>query len=125
MDNISPRKKQTRKRGKRMRKQRTKSKRYQGIFMSIILLLGTFLPLMGAQRVEAATVTGIAEHIVISQVYGGGGNAGATYTHDFIELYNPTDKDVRARRMVCSIRKRGWIWLVFSTIRGNNTCRNY
>lgn len=28
--------------------------------------------------------------LVISEVYGGGGNAGATYTHDFIELYNPT-----------------------------------
>ena len=26
--------------------------------------------------------------IVISQVYGGGGNAGATFTHDFIELFN-------------------------------------
>jgi predicted extracellular nuclease len=26
--------------------------------------------------------------VVISQVYGGGGNAGAQYTHDFIELYN-------------------------------------
>jgi predicted extracellular nuclease len=26
--------------------------------------------------------------IVISQVYGGGGNAGATYTNDFIELFN-------------------------------------
>jgi len=26
--------------------------------------------------------------IVISQVYGGGGNSGATYTHDFIELFN-------------------------------------
>jgi len=26
--------------------------------------------------------------IVISQVYGGGGNSGATYTNDFIELYN-------------------------------------
>jgi hypothetical protein len=26
--------------------------------------------------------------LVISQVYGGGGNAGATYTHDFIELFN-------------------------------------
>lgn len=26
--------------------------------------------------------------VVISQVYGGGGNSGATYTHDFIELYN-------------------------------------
>ena len=26
--------------------------------------------------------------VVISQVYGGGGNAGAAYTHDFIELFN-------------------------------------
>ena len=26
--------------------------------------------------------------VTISQVYGGGGNTGATYTHDFIELYN-------------------------------------
>jgi hypothetical protein len=26
--------------------------------------------------------------VVISQVYGGGGNLGATYTHDFIELFN-------------------------------------
>ncbi len=26
--------------------------------------------------------------LVISQVYGGGGNTGATYTNDFIELYN-------------------------------------
>jgi DNA/RNA endonuclease G (NUC1) len=29
------------------------------------------------------------DHIVISQVYGGGGNGGATYQHDFVELYNP------------------------------------
>ena len=27
--------------------------------------------------------------VVISQVYGGGGNAGATLTNDFIELFNP------------------------------------
>jgi hypothetical protein len=27
-------------------------------------------------------------NIVVSQVYGGGGNTGATYTHDFIELFN-------------------------------------
>jgi len=26
--------------------------------------------------------------VVISEVYGGGGNSGATFTHDFIELYN-------------------------------------
>lgn len=31
---------------------------------------------------------GARAQVVISQVYGGGGNAGATYTHDFIELFN-------------------------------------
>ena len=30
------------------------------------------------------------DHLVISQLYGGGGNSGATFTHDFIEIYNPT-----------------------------------
>jgi len=30
----------------------------------------------------------LSPDIVISQVYGGGGNAGAVYTHDFIELFN-------------------------------------
>jgi predicted extracellular nuclease len=32
--------------------------------------------------------------LVISQVYGGGGNSGATYTHDFVELYNPSGSAV-------------------------------
>ena len=32
--------------------------------------------------------------LVISQVYGGGGNSGASHTHDFIELYNPSSADV-------------------------------
>lgn len=30
----------------------------------------------------------VSPDVVISQVYGGGGNAGATYKNDFIELYN-------------------------------------
>jgi DNA/RNA endonuclease G (NUC1) len=30
------------------------------------------------------------DHLVISQLYGGGGNSGATLTNDYIELYNPT-----------------------------------
>ena len=30
----------------------------------------------------------ISPDVVISQVYGGGGNTGATFTNDFIELYN-------------------------------------
>jgi len=32
--------------------------------------------------------------LVISQVYGGGGNSGALYTNDFIELFNPTASSV-------------------------------
>ncbi|TCN00981.1 CARDB protein [Paenibacillus sp. BK033] len=47
---------------------------------------------VGVPRAQAAA--GIADHVVISQVYGAGGNSGATYSNDFIELYNPTNSDV-------------------------------
>gem|GEM_PF-6899060 len=32
--------------------------------------------------------------VIISQAYGGGGNSGAKYKNDFIELYNTTDEDI-------------------------------
>lgn len=48
------------------------------IFALIFLRLGPGQP--SAQAVSA--------NIVISQVYGGGGNSGATYKNDFIELFN-------------------------------------
>ncbi len=35
-------------------------------------------------------VGGICHAQVISEVYGGGGNSGAPYLNDFVELYNPT-----------------------------------
>ena len=31
-----------------------------------------------------------ANHLIISQLYGGGGNGGSVYSNDFVELYNPT-----------------------------------
>lgn len=37
----------------------------------------------------APSATGAGGGVVISQVYGGGGNAGATYANDFVELFNP------------------------------------
>lgn len=46
---------------------------------SRILITGLLLAL-GASAAQA--------QVVISQVYGGGGNSGATYTNDFIELFN-------------------------------------
>ena len=43
----------------------------------------------GGTAVSSGTFTITAGGgLVISQVYGGGGNSGATYTNDFIELYN-------------------------------------
>lgn len=49
------------------------------------LVTGTLaLMFMG---LAAESVQALSSDIVISQVYGGGGNSGATLTHDFIELF--------------------------------------
>ena len=42
----------------------------------------------GSLSLRPAPVLAVSPTVVISQVYGGGGNSGATYTHDFIELFN-------------------------------------
>jgi hypothetical protein len=46
--------------------------------VATILALALLIPFQGS-----------AALIAISQVYGGGGNSGATLTNDFVELYNP------------------------------------
>jgi len=33
-------------------------------------------------------------NVIITQVYGGGGNAGAPFTHDFVTLFNTTNSDI-------------------------------
>jgi hypothetical protein len=43
---------------------------------------------MDADKLVTANFNFTPPAIKISQVYGGGGNSGATYTNDFIELYN-------------------------------------
>jgi predicted extracellular nuclease len=50
----------------------------------ILLLLAFFVP----QIQDLPVAEAVSPNVVISQVYGGGGNSGATYTHDFIELFN-------------------------------------
>lgn len=53
--------------------------------------LVAFLCLLFALVPRAGLAQGVsATNVVISQVYGGGGNSGATITNDFIELFNPT-----------------------------------
>ncbi|HEX7836775.1 MAG TPA: lamin tail domain-containing protein [Kofleriaceae bacterium] len=46
--------------------------------------------MLGASSGSATlTATNTQRHLVISQVYGGGGNTGAMLTNDFIEIHNP------------------------------------
>lgn len=66
-----------------------KFKKVLSLFLAVLMVLGTFnFPM--AEAAPASTLN----HLIISQVYGGGGNSGAVYTHDFIELYNPTDSEI-------------------------------
>lgn len=53
------------------------------MYTAALLLILVFQPSSNFGR-ASATSSGL----VISQVYGGGGNAGAPYTHDFVEIYN-------------------------------------
>jgi uncharacterized protein len=54
-------------------------------FPSIVVLCALLLSFV---MVEVRPAQAVSPNVVISQVYGGGGNAGATYTHDYIELFN-------------------------------------
>ncbi len=58
------------------------------ILASLLAFCSAFLSL--SKTAAAATETSV----VISQVYGGGGNSGATYKNDFVELFNPTPAPV-------------------------------
>ena len=42
----------------------------------------------------AVTANAQVTHVVIAQVYGAGGNTGATYNQDYVVLYNPTSAEI-------------------------------
>ena len=58
---------------------------------TVLALMLAAVPVHRAQAVSA--------DIVISQVYGGGGNSGAPYTNDFMEIFN---------RGTSSVSLAGW-----------------
>ena len=60
------------------------SLRSAGPALALVLFGAPFLAAVPASANPAGT------GLVINEVYGGGGNAGAPYTNDFVELYNPT-----------------------------------
>ncbi|WP_408911429.1 ExeM/NucH family extracellular endonuclease [Corynebacterium gottingense] len=48
----------------------------------------------GTITVPTAHAATDGSNVVINEVYGGGGNSGSTVSNDFVELYNPTDKNI-------------------------------
>ncbi len=53
-------------------------------------VLGTATAVAGLQVLTPDAAHAAVNHLVINEVYGGGGNTGAPYTYDFVEIYNPT-----------------------------------
>lgn len=51
------------------------------------LVLGAFA-LASILMVTVRPIVGLSSDLVISQVYGGGGNSGAPYKNDFVEIFN-------------------------------------
>jgi uncharacterized protein len=55
-------------------------------FALVVICAGALLALAGSAG--GAVPNGPSPDLVISQIYGGGGNSGATYSHDYIEIFN-------------------------------------
>src|SRR3954471_11986431 len=59
-------------------------------FGAVMAARGTYAAVLGGPSGHAAPETPHSTSLVISQVYGGGGNTNAPWRNDFIELFNPT-----------------------------------
>ncbi|QRG66445.1 chitobiase/beta-hexosaminidase C-terminal domain-containing protein [Brevibacillus choshinensis] len=73
-----------------MVKKRSNYSRFRSLGLIVAVMIGSITPAGWLPQAQAKT----ADHVVISEVYGGGGNSGATYKNDFIELYNPTGQAI-------------------------------
>ncbi len=68
------------------------------------IAVGAGLALLAAGLTPiAASANPAGNGLVINEVYGGGGNSGATLKNDFIELYNPTDAAIAVAGLVVAV----------------------
>ena len=69
------------------------------ILVSVALAITGFQLLVAAPAAQA-----VSPGLVISEAYGGGGNSGATYKNDFIELYNYSNAPISVAGMSVQYR---------------------
>lgn len=63
--------------------------------LSVIALTASSMVAVAVAQPELqASAAPDGEAVVINEVYGGGGNTGAAYANDFVELYNPTQAPI-------------------------------
>ena len=64
------------------------SKRNRTRTVPLTAALALLVSGIGAATLAGTPAAAVSADVVISELYGGGGNSGATLTHDYIELYN-------------------------------------
>lgn len=67
-----------------------------------------FIMALVAFAARQAPASALSTGVVISQVYGGGGNTGATYTNDFVELFNRGTTSVSINGWSIQYAATGW-----------------
>lgn len=67
----------------------------------------------------------LADHLVVNEAYGGGGNSGATWTNDFIELYNPTDAPISLAGLSVQYRSSGGTGTGYTDLSGSVPAKSY
>ncbi len=76
-------------------------------------------------QLNPGTVSGVP-HLVIYQVYGAGGNSGATYNRDFVVLYNPTENAIALNSYSIQYAATGGTsWTSTGALSGNITAGGY
>ncbi|MDX6444589.1 MAG: hypothetical protein QOH71_1663 [Blastocatellia bacterium] len=76
-----------------------------------------------SRLLPAPSSPAISPAVVVSQVYGGGGNSGATFRNDFIELFNYTSATVDVSNWSVQYSSAsGTSWQVTNLCPSGNTC---
>ncbi|MCY4726292.1 ExeM/NucH family extracellular endonuclease [Nocardioides sp. STR2] len=84
-------------------------------------LLTAGLSVLSSSPASAA----LANHLVVNEAYGGGGNSGATWTNDFIELYNPTDAPISLTGLSVQYRSSGGTGTGFTNLSGTVAAKSH